>query len=123
MSKKGLIFVAHGSRNPAGNDHIAQITNQLTTALTDKYNYINYAFLEFSNPTIADTIETQIQQGATDIVIFPYFLSPGNHVVNDIPSIINSAQTQHTAVSFNILPPFGLHQDIIDVVISLLRKI
>lgn len=121
MSKLGLVFIAHGSRNLASNDQIIQLTEKLNKALTNKYSFVNYAFLEFETPTITDAINLQIQNGSTAIDIFPYFLSMGNHVSKDIPDIIDAAREKYPEVVFQIFPPLGASQEIIDLMINLLQ--
>lgn len=121
MSKRGLVFVAHGSHNPASNNHIAQLTEKLNETLNDKYSLINYAFLEFVNPTISDAIKLQIQNGSNTIVLFPYFLSIGNHVSKDIPNIIDTAKKSFPDVTFEILPPLGAYEEMINLIIQILQ--
>lgn len=121
MTKRGLVFVAHGSHNLASNDKIKQLTKELKKALKDQYSFVNYAFLEFTTPSIRDAIKFQIENGSTTIVLFPFFLSMGNHVSKDIPDIIDAAKKGHPDVIFKILRPFGSYQEIFDLIIQVLR--
>jgi sirohydrochlorin ferrochelatase len=105
--KKGLVFVAHGSRNSISNQHIACLANAVKANIQEKYTYLNYGFLESAEPSISDAINQQIQIGMYEIVIFPYFLSNGNHVSQDIPAIIHVFQKKHPSIIFTILPVFG----------------
>lgn len=105
--QRGLVFVAHGSRNPMSNQHIADLANAVKASTKEKYTYFNYAFLEFAEPSISDAIHQQIQAGANDITIFPYFLSNGNHVSRDIPALIDTVQNTFPSITFTILPVFG----------------
>lgn len=121
MSKRGLVFVAHGSHHYASNDQIIQLTEKLNKAVKDKYSFVNHAFLEFTTPTIRDAINLQIQNGSSTIVLFPFFLSMGNHVSKDIPDIINAAKKSYPDVTFEILPPLGTYQGTIDLIIQILQ--
>lgn len=105
--KRGLVFVAHGSYNPISNQHIASLANTVKASIKEKYTYLNYGFLELAEPTISDAINQQIQLGVYEIVIFPYFLSNGNHVSRDIPALIQSFQNRYPSIVFTILPVFG----------------
>ena len=40
--------------------------------------------------------------GAEDVVAVPYFLHPGNHVADDLPSILEEAQGKYPQVSFSM---------------------
>lgn len=118
--QKGLILIAHGSRNEESNAEIACLTARLQTLLQHKYALINYAFLEFAQPNIAEAIQNQIQQKMQEIVLFPYFLSSGNHVVKDIPTAIASFQRDFSEITFTIMPPFGSYANMSQLLAELL---
>jgi sirohydrochlorin ferrochelatase len=105
--KRGLVFVAHGSRNLISNQQIASLVNAVKANTKEKYTYLNYGFLELAEPSISDAINQQIQIGANEIVISPYFLSNGNHVSRDIPTLIQTFQNKFPSIIFTILPVFG----------------
>ena len=105
--KRGLVFVAHGSRNPVSNQQIASLANAVKANIKEKYTYLNHGFLELAEPSISDAINQQIQIGANEIIIFPYFLSNGNHVLRDIPVLIQTFQNKFPSINFTILPVFG----------------
>jgi sirohydrochlorin ferrochelatase len=117
---KGLILIAHGSRNLASNQQTIDLTASLASLVKDKYTQLNHAFLEFADPSIENAVKTQIQAGMTHIVLFPYFLSNGNHVSQDIPLMIGRFQHQYPLIRFTILPAFGLSPDIVELISHLL---
>ena len=48
--------------------------------------------MEIAPPSIKDGIQTFVEEeGVEKIVCHPYFLSPGRHVVEDIPQVIEEA--------------------------------
>ncbi len=118
--KKGLIFTAHGSRNPMSNQHIASLANMVKANIKEKYTYLNYGFLELAQPSVSDAINQQIQMGMNEIVIFPYFLSNGNHVSQDIPAIIHMFQNSYPSITFNILPVFGHYAGMANLISSMI---
>ena len=111
-NKNGLILIAHGSKNNEANKYVADLTAQLIATCHDKYDFINFAFLQFANPTIEDAVSVHIQKEIKNIYIFPFFLGPGNHVLTDIPNSMNQLKIKHPTIHFSILPAFGCANNI-----------
>lgn len=91
---KHLLVVAHGSRRAASNDEVRQLVNQMRK-YNQEYDSIDCAFLELAEPSIPDGIQACIDSGAEEVIVLPYFLAAGTHVVNDIPELIQEKQQQH----------------------------
>ena len=103
---KTLLIVAHGSRNP---DSVIEIESLATAsrALLSQYSIVEHAFLELAKPDIVCALKSLIDQGATEIVILPYFLARGNHVMFDIPEEVNKLIKTHSTVKITTLPHLG----------------
>ncbi|NRA24779.1 MAG: CbiX/SirB N-terminal domain-containing protein [Oleispira sp.] len=65
------------------------------------------AFLEFASPSISDVVNRCFTQGVKEIVVLPYFLSAGNHVVKDIPHEINKVMNIWPDRRITTLPYIG----------------
>jgi sirohydrochlorin ferrochelatase len=83
------ILIAHGSRVEAANDAHRQLCDRVA-ALTGRL--VAPAFLELATPGIVDAITQAVDRGATDVVVIPYFLLPGNHTGRDIPAAVDAAR-------------------------------
>lgn len=83
--KTALLLVAHGSRRAASNDEVREVAARLANMAGDRFCLAQAAFLELAEPLIPDGIVTCCQQGAERVLVLPYFLSAGRHVVTDIP--------------------------------------
>lgn len=105
---KTLLLVAHGSRKVSSNAAIESLTEKLRQRLmgTD-FSAITHAFLELTEPSIPQGIASLVGLGATQVVVMPYFLAPGTHVVDDVPELINEAQSKYPEVRFTIMPYLG----------------
>lgn len=114
--KLGILLMDHGSRNAASNarlHHLAQlyqltlgVTVTGTTTSTDPADMsssssqggkqdcdivVKAAHMEIATPTIPDGLKALLDLGVDEIICHPYFLSPGRHVTEDIPTIVNKA--------------------------------
>mmetsp|Transcript_46064 Transcript_46064/g.112491 ORF Transcript_46064/g.112491 Transcript_46064/m.112491 type:complete len:140 (+) Transcript_46064:695-1114(+) len=92
----------HGSRNEASNKRLQamaqlyQLNLDMTTggssgSSSNTAMIVRAAHMEIAKPSILDGLQTLLDAGVDEIVCHPYFLSPGRHVVEDIPEIIDGA--------------------------------
>ena len=65
------------------------------------------AFLEFASPSIETALNDCFNRGTAEVVVLPYFLSSGNHVVNDMPREIHSALDKWPNKEITMLPHIG----------------
>ncbi len=119
---KALIIVAHGSKRVESNNEIKELIQKIKTLAKTKQNfnfdYINYAFLELAEPNIPDAIITQIKNGATKIIVLPYFLSKGRHVTIDIPNEVAIAKKQYPKIAITITNYLGASDEICNLIMD-----
>jgi sirohydrochlorin ferrochelatase len=109
-----IILVDHGSRRSESNDlliHVANLYRAFTAHQKPQESapIVEPAHMELATPSIADAFDKCVAQGATKVVVMPYFLSPGKHWFKDIPELTAAAATKHPGVSFLVAAPLGLH--------------
>ncbi|XP_028772322.1 sirohydrochlorin ferrochelatase, chloroplastic-like [Neltuma alba] len=110
----GVIIVDHGSRRKESNLMLHEFVEMFKHK--SGYEIVEPAHMELAEPSIADAFESCIQQGACRIIVSPFFLFPGRHWHQDIPSLTAEAAKDHPGVSYIITAPLGLHQLLVDVV-------
>ena len=101
-------MVAHGSRRAASNDEIRNLAKQLSAEQGNAFEWVEPAFLELAEPSIPDGIELCIKQGAREVVVFPYFLSAGRHVAEDIPAEVRIKQAQYPEIDIHVAAYLGI---------------
>lgn len=72
-----------------------------------KRQKVAIAHMELAQPSIAEAISQLAQQGETEVVLVPYFLSPGRHITQDIPALVAAAQEANPGVRCSIAGPIG----------------
>ncbi|KAK7300757.1 hypothetical protein RJT34_11607 [Clitoria ternatea] len=109
-----VIIVDHGSRRKESNIML----NDFVEMFKHKtgYEIVEPAHMELAEPSIRDAFQSCIQQGADRIIVSPFFLSPGRHWSQDIPSLSEEAAKEHPGVSYIVTAPLGLHDLLVDVV-------
>ena len=103
---KALLIIAHGSRKESSNDEVATLAKAVSL-LDSSFSFIEHAFLELTAPKVLDGIDTLVTKGADDVVILPYFLAAGFHVMDDLPKLLNDAKVKHPEVNFSLLKHMG----------------
>jgi sirohydrochlorin ferrochelatase len=104
----GLVVVDHGSKKAAANDLLLDVA-----ALFKRVSgmaIVEAAHMELAEPTIEQAFDRCVAQGATLVVIHPYFLSPGRHSTTDIPRMVRETAARHPGVAFHVTQPLGLDE-------------
>jgi sirohydrochlorin ferrochelatase len=74
------------------------------------------SYLELAEPSIEEGGAQCVAAGATDVILVPYFLSPGVHVVDDLAEARDNLQQRFPQVRFALAEPLGRHPLLVDVV-------
>ncbi len=106
---QGVIIVDHGSRRDASNRMLHAAAASF--ANDGIYPIVEPAHMELAAPDIATAFRRCIERGAQQVIVFPYFLSPGRHWHHDIPKLVAAAAADYPGVSWIVTAPFGLHPD------------
>ena len=118
---RALLVVAHGSRRQSSNDEVRALTDQIRPQATD-FAYVGCAFLELAEPSIPDGIRAAIAQGASEVVVLPYFLSAGRHVAEDIPGFVAQTQGEFPDIEIRIAPYLGTAAGLPGTLVELANK-
>lgn len=116
--EKALLIVAHGSRRQASNDEVNQLAASINEHNANAYALTKSAFLELCEPSIPDGLIDLIDQGYEEIDVFPYFLSAGRHVAEDIPAEVNQVVEKYPSIKINMIDYLGSIQQIPDIIIE-----
>uniref|UniRef100_A0A1J3K2C7 Sirohydrochlorin ferrochelatase n=1 Tax=Noccaea caerulescens TaxID=107243 RepID=A0A1J3K2C7_NOCCA len=109
-----VIIVDHGSRRRESN----LMLEEFVKMFKDKTGYpiVEPAHMELAEPSIKSAFSSCVQQGAKRVVVSPFFLFPGRHWHQDIPSLAADAAKDFSGIAYLITAPLGLHNLLIDVV-------
>ncbi len=107
LNKRALLVVAHGSRRSASNEEVVQLATTLAGDAANSFDFVHAAFLELAEPSIPEGIEQCVAQGAKEVLVFPYFLSAGRHVVEDVPAEVKIKQEQYPDLKIELADYLG----------------
>lgn len=113
MRDPALLLIAHGSRHAAANDDLHHVAAELRRR---DHAVVVASFLELAEPSIDDGGRQCVERGASQVVLVPYFLSPGVHVRRDLTAARDRLAAAFPAVEFRLAEPLGRHPLLLDVV-------
>jgi sirohydrochlorin cobaltochelatase len=115
---KVLIMAAHGSRKKESALEVASIAGKLAGKAKSEFDRVDHGFLQFSDPLLPEVIERAVAQGARQIVIFPFFISAGSHILTDIPELIEESARAYPGVEFSITRHLGAVESIEELILK-----
>jgi sirohydrochlorin ferrochelatase len=113
LQRVALLLIAHGSRRAEANADLHHVAEAMRER--GRYPIVQVSYLELAEPSIEAGGVLCVEAGATDVILLPYFLSPGKHVVEDLSSARDRLSGRFPAVRFVLAEPLGRHPLILDV--------
>ena len=77
---------------------------------------VHCAHMELAEPTIEQGLRACVLDGANEIRVHPYMLSPGRHAAEDIPRIVEELSSNFPGIAISVTEPLGVHNKIAEVV-------
>jgi sirohydrochlorin ferrochelatase len=102
-----ILLIAHGSRNKAANDDLHELAARIVAK--GEYPIVVSSFLEFAQPDIVSGGSLCVSRGAQRVLMIPYFLSAGVHLLRDLTAARDALDRLHPGVRFVLGPALGPH--------------
>lgn len=104
---RALIVVDHGSRLSQANATLEQVVAQMKARTKVSYVTIEPAHMELAAPSLETAFLRCVEAGAVEIIVCLFFLSPGRHVMQDIPRMLEALQRAYPGVRCAITAPLA----------------
>jgi sirohydrochlorin ferrochelatase len=111
-----LLLIAHGSRQPEANADLDRLAAELRQR--GDYPIVEPSFLEIAEPTIPQGGGRCVQQGASRVILAPYFLAAGRHVREDLTRYREELAARFPQTDFVLAEPLGPHPLLMDIVLE-----
>ncbi|MEM1063577.1 MAG: CbiX/SirB N-terminal domain-containing protein [Planctomycetota bacterium] len=108
------LLIAHGSRRAEANADLARLAEIVRAR--EVFPVVEIAYLELAEPDIPAGAAACVERGAGKVLMLPYFLSMGTHVADDLEEFRTQFLEKYGGVEFEVCPPLGLHEKLVDVV-------
>ena len=113
---RAILLIDHGSRRNEANEMLHCMAT-LVQRMAGPSVLVRHAHMELAEPSIDAGVKSCIDGGATEIIAFPYMLSPGRHSTSDIPRLVSEAALAHPDVHVRVTPAFGIEAELGEVIL------
>jgi sirohydrochlorin ferrochelatase len=110
------IVFAHGSSVESANEAVRTVARE--AARRGGWKSYETAFLGGGRPNLEEAADQLMADGATEIVVIPYFLTSGLHLERDLPALIGLVQLAHPDTAIRATEPLDGHPGLIDAVLD-----
>jgi sirohydrochlorin ferrochelatase len=113
--RTAVLLISHGSREHGANSDLHELARRIRNS--GACAIVEPCFLELAEPDIPTGAQRCITQGATLVLMVPYFLSAGIHLRRDLAAARAELSRRHPGVEFRLGPPLGPHS-LLDTLVS-----
>lgn len=115
-----VLLIAHGSRRPEANADLLSLAEQVRAR--SNYGEVATAYLELAEPDVLTAGRECLRRGSSTLLMLPWFLSAGAHVVEDLARIRDQLEAEFPAARIRLCPPLGLHPLMTEIVLARLEE-
>ena len=87
------------------------------------YARVDVCHMEHASPSLTDTFQESVENGAHEIVVLPYFLHAGVHLTEDIPEMIQALRGRYPHVRVTVGPHLGFDDSLVDLVHNRIQQV
>ena len=120
QNNKAVIILNHGTRNKQAQESF----NTFVQTLRGKFPavIVEHASMELSEPSMPVIIKKLYESGRRDIVIVPFFLFSGMHIVRDIPEIIEEERRKYSDLRITFGKPLMPDERLRDILYDRIKE-
>lgn len=118
---KGVLILAHGSRRKETLNTMETVFNMVRENMPDLI--VEHAYMELCDVTLDKGLDLLRDRGVRDVVVVPYFLFDGMHIVKDIPQEIKAYLETHQDMTISMGRSLGADKRIADVLCDRIREV
>lgn len=88
-NKTGVLIVSHGSHSPNWRQMLLDVETRVEEEILDSgVDEVRSAFMEYTEPSIANQLKAFDKEGFSEVIIVPLFLTVSTHTADDIQNIV-----------------------------------
>jgi sirohydrochlorin ferrochelatase len=116
-----VLLIAHGSRHAPANDDLRELAARVVE--WGHHPIVESCFLELAEPDITSGGDRCVARGASLVLMVPYFLSAGVHLLRDLTAAREVLRLRHPRIEFRLAPPLGPHPLLDQLVAERIRQV
>ncbi len=107
---RGIVVLAHGSRDPQWRAPIEAVAGCIRSRQPG--TPVRCAYLEICAPSLPEAATDLIAAGTRQIRVFPIFFGLGKHAREDLPRLVEQIRKEHPGVVVELLPTAGEYEQL-----------
>lgn len=111
-----LILFSHGSLLCGAGEALDAHAERLRQ--TGQWDKVAVGYMNYSEPTFAESVAECAASGATQILVLPFFLVPGYFVTRSLPDHLEQAKAAHPELKFTVAEAIGFDPSLADALIA-----
>lgn len=112
--KQAVILLGHGSRVTNAGANMEKVAARLKEAYG--FRSVEYCFMSRLGPYLAETLEKMVSTGEKDILVIPYFLHSGLHIILDIPEMLQKEAVKYKGIKVSLGGNLGYDEMLVALV-------
>ncbi len=112
--KEAIILMGHGSRVPGAGKRMEEVAHQLKRS--HAYPWVEVCFVSRLGPHFSEVFERCVKEGAQKVLVIPYFLHEGLHLLLDIPEMMQEEAKKFPHVKLILGKGLGFDERLVDLV-------
>ena len=120
-ASRALVLVDHGSRRAEAQANLEAIAARVAERRPGWR--VHHAHMDIGEPDLPTALARCIAEGAESIIVHPFFLNTGLHVLTTIPGILDTARAAHPNVEIRLSAHLGLHDGLVDAVVDRVAEV
>jgi sirohydrochlorin cobaltochelatase len=108
----GIVLFGHGSRDPLWHLPMQAVAQRIRAR--DSSVLVQCAYLELTQPDLAEATRSLVAAGAQRITVVPVFLGLGKHAREDLPALVSALRLEYPGLAFTLQCAVGEDPRMID---------
>jgi sirohydrochlorin ferrochelatase len=113
-SQAAVILLGHGSRVKGAGKQMERVAAALKE--TQGYDLVETCYLSRLGPHFPEVFEGVVKQGAKKVIVVPYFLHGGMHILLDIPEMMQEVVAAYPEVNVILGKNLGFDALLVELV-------
>lgn len=118
--KRAVIILGHGSRADGAADDMERVAVQLKERLD--YEIVETCQMSGKGFLFPEVFDRCMQQGAAYVLVVPYFLHRGIHILLDVPRMMQEKAGEYPGVKVILGNNLGFDEALVDIMLKRVRE-
>ena len=114
--KEAVILMGHGSRIPGAGEGMERVAEGMRSKLGGCM--VEVCYMSKLGPHLPEAFDRCAAKGATRIIVMPYFLHAGLHILEDIPDMLREKGKEYPDIELILGRHLGFDDCLVDLVVK-----